>query len=199
MKENKIIFATKNKGKSSELIKLLQKNNIQVSLLSLNNLNDNIEINENGKSFIENALIKATTIFEKYKLPVIADDSGLIVEEINEPGIFSARYAGLNASDTDNNLKLIERIKSLSNRKAYFECALIFIDKNKKIYKSIGRCYGEIIEKPRGNNGFGYDPIFFIPEFNKTMAELTIEEKNRISHRAKAFNKLIEILRGIYG
>ncbi len=168
-------------------------------MLGLNDINSNIEIEENGNTFIENAIIKAKTVFNKMNLPVIADDSGLIVEELGEPGIFSARYAGINATDEENNKKLIKKIKNISNRKAYFECALAFIDNSGNIFKAIERCYGEVIDSPKGDKGFGYDPIFFIPELNKTMAELDLSVKNKISHRGKAFKKLVEILRGIYG
>ncbi len=199
MEKEKIIFATGNIGKLKELEFLLSKNRLNIKLLSLNDLPAKPVIIENGSTFIENAMIKAETVFNMYKLPVIADDSGIIVEELGEPGVLSARYAGENASDEDNNKKLIKKVKSLKNKRAYFECALVFIDKNGKIYNSTERCYGEIIDKPRGNKGFGYDPIFLIPELNKTMAELELNEKNKISHRGKAFKKLLNILRGIYG
>ena len=199
MEKEKIIFATGNIGKLKELEFLLSKNRLNIKLLSLNDLPAKPVIIENGSTFIENAMIKAETVFNMYKLPVIADDSGIIVEELGEPGVFSARYAAENASDEDNNKKLIKKVKSLKNKRAYFECALVFIDKNGKIYNSTERCYGEIIDKPRGNKGFGYDPIFLIPELNKTMAELELNEKNKISHRGKAFKKLLNILRGIYG
>ena len=195
-----IIFATKNQGKVRELQALIEQNNLEnLKLLSLLDFETNLEIKETGKTFLENAVIKAKTIFEKFKKPVIADDSGLIVEELNEPGIFSARYAGENATDEDNNLKLIKNVKNLKNREAYFECALVFINEKGKIYSANEKCFGEIILKPKGNKGFGYDPIFYLPEYKKTMAEIPIEEKNQISHRGKAFKKIVEILRGLYG
>ena len=177
---------------------MIFENKIDINLLSLNDLEKKVEIKETGATFFENAFIKAKTVYEEFKLPVIADDSGLIVEEIGEPGVFSARYAGENASDYKNNLKLIEKIKHIQNRKAYFECVLVFIDNSGNVHNAVGRCYGEIIEEPRGEKGFGYDPIFFLPELNKTMAELELKEKNKISHRGKAFNKFLEILRGLY-
>ena len=194
MKE--IIFATKNKGKIKEFKELTDKYKLKLKILSLNDLKNVPEIIENGKTFKENAYLKAKIIFDAFKLPVIADDSGLIVEALgNEPGVFSARYAGEFATDEENNRKLIEKIKNIKDRKAYFQCVLCFIDENGEVYFTDGKCYGEIIDTPKGDNGFGYDPIFYIPELNKTMAELDISTKNKISHRAKAFENLIKILK----
>jgi XTP/dITP diphosphohydrolase len=192
----KIIFATKNRGKLLELQHLFNDNKLDYKLVSLNSVNKDIEIIESGKTFLENALIKAQRVFNELNLPVIADDSGLVVEALgDEPGIFSSRYAGENATDEDNNNKLLLKLKNIKNRKAYFECALVFINENKDIFSAQERCFGEIIDTPRGNNGFGYDPIFFLNEFGKTMAEIDISIKNKISHRAKAFNKLIQYLK----
>ena len=191
----KIIFATKNRGKFEELKNLFEKNKIKAELLSLNDFQENIFIDETGKTFTENAMIKAETIFKSFKLPVIADDSGLIVVELKDkPGIYSARYAGENADDHANNNKLLQDVKGLANREAYFECALVYIDKNGKRFVTEEKCYGEIIDTPRGENGFGYDPIFFLKEYGKTMAEIDIETKNKISHRGKAFRKLIKFV-----
>jgi len=194
----KIIFATKNKGKYEELKKLFVKENLtNIDLISLNNIESPPKIIENGTSFEENAKIKAEKIFEIFNIPVIADDSGLIVEALkDEPGIYSARYAGENATDEENNEKLLKKLKSIKNRTAYFECALAFINKKGKLTIVKERCYGKIIDKPKGNKGFGYDPIFFIPEVGKTMAELEPDEKNKISHRGKAFKKLINLIKG---
>ncbi len=194
----KIIFATKNKGKFKELKSLFFENQLNFELISLNDLEDVPEIYENGKSFKENAYIKARTIFDKYKIPVIGDDSGIIAEALgNEPGIYSARYAGENATDEENNKKLIKMLKNFDNKNAFFQCVLCFIDKNGKEYYTEGKCKGIIIDTPRGENGFGYDPIFYIPELGKTIAELNMSEKNKISHRAKAFNNLVKLLKEI--
>jgi len=192
----KIIIATKNSGKVKEFKELLKQNNLNLEVISLNDLDTPPEIIENGKDFKENAYIKAKTIFDKYKLPVIADDSGIIAEALgNEPGVYSARYAGENATDEENNRKLIEKLKNFSNKSAYFQCVLCYINSKGETFFADGKCRGEIIEKPRGENGFGYDPIFYIPELKKTVAELPSEIKNRISHRGKAFEKLMEILK----
>ena len=200
MSKIKIIFATKNLGKVEELKNLLIDNQLnKLELISLNALNGISDIKEDGKTFFDNALIKASAVFQKYKLPVLADDSGLIVEELGEPGIYSARYAGSDATDEANNLKLIEKVSNIKNRRCYFECALIFINEKGEVFRASGKCYGEIVTKPVGKQGFGYDPIFFLPEFNKTMAEISLEEKNEISHRGKAFKKIVKILRGLYG
>ena len=192
----KIIFATKNRGKFRELKNLFDKNKINAELISLNDLKEEISIKETGKTFLENALIKAKTVFKTFNLPVIADDSGLIVKELKDkPGIYSARYAGKNADDNANNNKLLRELQGVANREAYFECALAYIDKNGKRFVAEERCYGEIIDSPKGENGFGYDPIFFLKEFGKTMAEIDLETKNKISHRGKAFRKLINFLK----
>ncbi len=193
---DKIIFATKNLGKLNEFKKLIRKFNLKLEVISLNQLDNSPEIIENGKTFHENAYIKAKTIYEKYKIPVVADDSGLIVKSLgNEPGVYSSRYAGENATDEENNIKLIEKVRNLPNREAYFQCVICYINKFGKVFYSEGKCEGEIILEPKGENGFGYDPIFYIPELKKTMAELDIDTKNKISHRAKAFEKLIDILK----
>ncbi len=195
MKET-LIFATKNKGKIKEFKELLRENNLSYEVLSLLDLKDIPEIIENGETFKENAYIKAKKIFEKYNLPVIADDSGIIAEVLgNEPGVFSARYAGENATDEENNKKLIEKLKQYNNKKAFFQCVLCYINPNGEVFYADGRCYGEIIETPKGENGFGYDPIFYIPELNKTIAELDSITKNKISHRGKAFRELVKILK----
>jgi XTP/dITP diphosphohydrolase len=194
----KIIFATKNRGKLLELQHLFNENKLDYKLVSLNSVNKDIEIIESGKTFLENALIKAQRVFNELNLPVIADDSGLVVEALgDEPGIFSSRYAGEDATDEDNSNKLLLKLKNIKNRKAYFECALVFINEKKEIFTAQERCYGEIIDIPKGDNGFGYDPIFYLNEFGKTMAEIDIFLKNKISHRAKAFKKLIQYLKNV--
>ena len=193
---NKLIFATKNKGKLKEFKELLKKYNLDYVVYSLNELKDVPEIVENGETFKENAYIKAKTIFNKYKISVIADDSGIVAEALgNEPGVHSARYAGENASDEDNNRKLIEKLRGHKNKRAYFQCVLCYINENGDVFYTDGRCYGEIIDTPRGDNGFGYDPIFYLPEYGKTIAELDMETKNEISHRGKAFKELVNILK----
>ncbi len=185
----KLIFATKNKGKLKEVKNIFSK--FDLELLSLNELPDAPNIIEDGNTFEENSLIKSRTIFRKYGIPVIADDSGLSVEQLNgEPGVFSARYAGENATYKENNEKLLRELSSFQPPyKAKFVCCASYIDADTEII-AFGELYGEIITKYRGENGFGFDPIFVPEGYDKTLAELSLEEKNSISHRAKAMNNL---------
>lgn len=191
-----IVLATKNQGKVKELAKMMQEFNIEVK--SLGEYDHVPEIIEDGSTFMENAVKKATTISEYMGVPALADDSGLEVEALGgRPGVFSARYAGMNATDEENNTKLIHELQGVpeENRKARFCCALAFVIPGEEMIQAEGACEGEIILEPRGSKGFGYDPVFFLPELGKTMAELTPEEKNQISHRGKAYRALIRKLR----
>ncbi len=186
-----IIIASKNKGKISEIKKILSLK--EVELLDLSELSFSSSIEESGITFRENALIKAETVFSLYKIPVIADDSGLSVWCLGgKPGVFSARFAGPDASDEGNNRLLLEKLQGIPDeeRTAWFCCAAIFYHSTGKYFVSEGKVDGEITQSPVGKNGFGYDPIFFIPEYGKTMAQLSAHEKNRISHRALAFRGL---------
>ena len=190
----KYIFATNNIHKVSELQASLSSCNIE--LLSLKDYPDIPDIEETGSTFLENALIKAKTIYKLFKIPVIADDSGLEIEYLdNKPGIYSKRYAGINAADRDRIRKVLSELKNvpLKQRRARFVCSMIIINK-KKSFQTTGFCNGYIAEKPAGTNGFGYDPIFFLPDLNKTMAQLSPLEKNIISHRANAVKKIKNIL-----
>lgn len=184
-----LIFATGNKGKLAEVQKIFENTNFKI--ISLYEHGDVPEIEETGSTFAENALIKAEAIFSIYGKPVVADDSGLAVEQLNgEPGVYSARYAGENCTYDDNNKKLIKVLQQYDTpHKAKFVCSAIYFDGESKI-TAVGELHGEIIPEYRGENGFGYDPIFLPNGFDRTLAELTTEEKNEISHRAKAFNKL---------
>jgi len=188
-----LIFATGNKGKLAEVEKIFENSHFKI--ISLYDLGDVPEIEETGSTFEENALIKAEAIYNVHKMPVIADDSGLAVEQLNgEPGVYSARYAGENCTYDDNNRKLTESLlHHTTPHKAKFVCSAIFYDGDKKI-TTIGELHGEMISEFKGTNGFGYDPIFLPDGYERTLAELTTEEKNLISHRAKAFNKLKELI-----
>ncbi len=190
--KREIIFASKNRGKIKEVKEIL---NDDIELVSLLDLNDSAEIEESGNSFEENARIKAFEVFKKYRIPSIGDDSGLHVEQLyGVPGIYSARYAGIGATDEDNNRKLIRELEKFAEpHPAKYICYAVYFDgSNYKI--SSGEVKGNIIKIPRGLNGFGYDP-FFVPEgYSQTMAELSLEEKNKISHRSIAFRKLKDIL-----
>ncbi len=169
-----------------------------VSLLSLNDFPEIPEIVEDGKSFLENALKKARTVAERTGEWVLADDSGLEVEALGgAPGIFSSRYAGEDANDGRNIRKLLEELKGVppGKRGAAFRCVLVLCAANGRYEAFEGRWEGEIAEAPAGEGGFGYDPVFFLPERGMTVAQLPREIKNRISHRARAFEKLRDRLR----
>lgn len=186
---HKILFATGNEGKSKEVKHLFEHTNYQI--VSLNDIGDNTEIIEDQETFEGNAKKKALTIFKVYNIPVIADDSGLIVDQLNgKPGVNSARYAGPNCTYADNNLKLLRELETFPQpHTARFHCCAVYFDGIDYIITT-GNCEGEIIKNSRGTKGFGYDPIFLPKGFKQTLAELEIEEKNNLSHRAEAFNKL---------
>ncbi len=192
----KLIFATGNKGKLKEVMEIFK--NTEYEIVSLYDLGNVPEIVEDGDTYEANALIKAKAIYEIYKLPVIADDSGLSVEQLNgEPGVYSARYAGENCTYDDNNKKILNVLQSYpSPHKAKFVCASVFYD-GESIKEAFGELHGSIVNKSEGTNGFGYDPIFIPEGDSRTLAQFTSDEKNKISHRAKSFNKLKKQLEGI--
>lgn len=189
----KIIFASKNEGKVKEVRHIL--NGINAKILSLNDIGFTEEIHETEDTFEGNAKIKAKIIYDRYKLPTIADDSGIVAMQLgNEPGVFSARYAGENATDGDNNRKLIERLSSFPEpHKGKFVCAAVYYF-GAEFKVAMGEIVGSIIKEPRGTNGFGYDPLFLPDGYDKTTAELPPEIKNKISHRFRAFNQLRKFL-----
>jgi len=165
-----------------------------ILLLSLSDFKDlHIpEAIESGHTFMENALIKARHYYNILKLPVISDDSGLVVPALNnEPGVYSARYAGPDATDKKNNDLLLQKLASypLEKRKAYFQANIVYKDDDIE-EKFSGRCDGFVTTEPRGDSGFGYDPLFFVPALDKTYAQLSIQEKGEISHRGMAIKKL---------
>jgi XTP/dITP diphosphohydrolase len=184
-----ILLATTNKGKLEDVKEILRDVNIEI--LSFLEFEDYPIIDETGLTFLENAELKAKEAFLKYGIPSIGDDSGVEAYQLNgEPGILSARYAGKNATDEQNNLKLIKRLSNYPEpHPGRFVCAAVYY--NGKEYQSvIGEMSGKIIKISRGKNGFGYDPLFIPLGYENTMAELSHEEKNKISHRLKAFKKL---------
>jgi len=185
----KIIFASKNEGKVREVRHIL--NGINADILSLNDVGFTDEIHESADTFEGNAKIKAEIIYNKFKLPTIADDSGIVAMQLgNEPGVYSARYAGENATDEENNKKLIEKLKSFPEpHKGKFVCAAVYYFGADFII-AMGEIAGSIIKEPRGINGFGYDPLFLPDGYDKTTAELPPEIKNKISHRFRAFDQL---------
>jgi len=187
----KIIFATRNEGKVKEISEMLGRTDIE--LVSLNHLAAVPEIVEDGQTYRENALKKAKIISEFTGNTVLADDSGLEVDILHgEPGIYSARYAGLGATDEENNEKLLAKLKDIPEEKrtASFFCALVLYHPDGRYETFEARWAGRIIDRGRGANGFGYDPLFLWPAAEKTAAELPPEIKNRISHRGQAFAKL---------
>ena len=191
----KMVFATKNEGKVREIKEMLDS--MGVELMSLNHFESLPEIVEDGKTYLENALKKAKIISEFTGETVLADDSGLEVDALGgEPGIYSARYAGEGATDDENNARLLDKLKRVSpnERTASFCCALVLYEKGGNHHSFEARWQGRIIDVSRGENGFGYDPIFLCPAFNKTAAELPPEIKNKVSHRGQAFAKLKEYL-----
>ncbi len=184
----KILIATKNKGKIAEFTTLFSKYNIQVmSLLDLDKEAQDIE--ETGETFKENAALKAETVARAYSMPVLADDSGLMVDGLGgEPGIYSARYAGTSANDQANNAMLLKNMANINEheRTARFICVLAVAVPNKQTCFYTGSCEGAIAIEAKGTNGFGYDPLFIPAGYEKTMAELEQSEKNAISHRSAA-------------
>ena len=189
----KIIFATQNKGKAKEVKAIFAKTKYEI--ISLYDIGNKIDVEETGSTFQENAFLKAKTIYNIYREPVIADDSGLAVEQIEgRPGIYSARYAGEKCTYEENNLKLIAELYNLPEpHNAKFISYAVFYDGNNEI-EAVGELPGQIINELRGTNGFGYDPIFIPEGYEQTIAEMEFEEKNKISHRAKSFSILKEKL-----
>ncbi|MDU5108300.1 MULTISPECIES: XTP/dITP diphosphatase [unclassified Clostridium] len=197
----KLIIASNNSGKIKEIKRILR--DIDIDVLSLKDIGLNIDVEEDGLTFEENAKKKSTEIYKELikkgesNFIIMSDDSGLEVEYLNgEPGVFSARYAGEHGNDKKNNEKLLLNLEGVDykNRKARFVCQLAIInDKNE--YRGIkGTVEGYILENEKGNGGFGYDPLFFYEPLNKSFAELTIEEKNKISHRGNALQKARKII-----
>lgn len=186
-----VIAATKNEGKVREFQQSFDANGFK--LKSLRDFKHIEEPEETGTTFIENAILKAKYYHAQTGYPCLADDSGLEVDVLNgEPGVYSARYAREAATDEENNEKLIKNIADfkVAERTARFKCALAFCDAKGEITTVTGSCEGLILTEPKGANGFGYDPLFFLPEYNKTMSELSLEEKNQISHRGFALKKM---------
>ena len=187
---NVIVLATKNAGKAKEFQQLLK--NFPVEIKNLNDFGPIPEVEENGATFDDNAYKKASFTARVLGLPAIADDSGLVVEALGgAPGVRSARYAGENATDKENMEKLLREMEGKTNRKAAFECVISIAVPSGPALTYEGRCEGEITTKPEGVAGFGYDPVFFFPEYGKTFAEISSEEKNRVSHRGRALQEVV--------
>ena len=191
--KREILIATKNIGKVRELEKLLEG----FALRSLNEFSDVPDVEETGATFAENAILKAREYAKQTNLWALADDSGLEVAALDgAPGVFSARYAGKNATEAEKIVKLLDALKEKNDRCARFVCAMAISDKNGEIkFLAEGICNGKIALKPSGTNGFGYDPIFIPEGFNQSFGELSGNVKKKISHRAQAIMKIIQYLR----
>jgi XTP/dITP diphosphohydrolase len=191
----KLLLATTNKGKIKEYRALLS--GIPYEILTPADCGLNSNVKEDGETYEQNALLKATTLASISLQLTLSDDSGLEVEALGgEPGVRSARYAGENKTDADRNAYLLARLNGVPDilRNAQFRCVIAIAVPNSRVKAFSGACQGIITKEPKGTHGHGYDPIFYIPELKKTMAELTLEEKNQISHRAKAAEKAREWL-----
>ncbi len=187
-----VVIATNNKNKVKEFKSII--NNPNIEFKTLKEIGYDKDIIEDGNTFIENALIKARTVSRDLNCIAISDDSGLEVRALNwEPGIYSARYAG-GHDDLENNKLLIKNLKGIEDRFARYVCAIAICYPNGDELTEIAYCEGKIIDTPLGENGFGYDPYFYVDEYKKTLAQVSLEEKNKISHRAKALRKLREML-----
>lgn len=190
-----LVIATKNKGKLVEIADLLK--DLPVSVTSLIDLPDIGDIEEDGETFLENARKKAREVVQATKKWVLADDSGLVVAALNgEPGVKSARYAGRQGDHVANNKKLLEVMKGIPDgrRQAYFTCTMVLAAPDGREWDVEERCEGVIGRALTGQGGFGFDPLFYVPEKGRTMAELPLDEKNALSHRGKALRHIKAIL-----
>lgn len=195
---NKLLIATNNPGKLSEFARLLE--GLPVTLCGLAYFGISDEAEETGATFEENAAIKAAFYARASGVPALADDSGLVIDQLNgEPGVRSARYAGINATDTDRIEKVLSEMTDGRDRSARFVCVCALADPTGNIvHVTDGTCEGSMALAPRGTNGFGYDPIFLPDGFGQTFGELTSDLKHSVSHRARAVKKMIPFLRGFF-
>jgi XTP/dITP diphosphohydrolase len=197
--KGQFLVATGNAGKIKELEELLA--DLDLKLRGLKDFPHLSEIEETGATFAENAILKASGYAVLAEIPTLADDSGLEVKALNgAPGVFSARYAGKNAGDNEKIAKLLKNLEQKTDRRARFVCSIAISDETGAIKcVETGICTGTIAVNPRGKSGFGYDPIFIPDGFEQTFGELSNEIKQKISHRGRAMEKIIQYLRGFYG
>lgn len=182
MERKKLVLASGNKHKIKEIAEMLP----EFDVVGYKDLGFDFEIEENVKTFYDNALIKAKTVCEQLKLPCLADDSGICVDALGgAPGIYSARYAG-DGVDEHNNELLLKNLENKENRKAKFVCCMVYYNTDGEIVTATGETHGEILFAPQGENGFGYDPIFYSYDLKKCMGVASAEEKNSVSHRFRA-------------
>jgi len=184
-----IVLATTNKGKTREIKALLK--DFPIDIKNLDDFGPIPEVIEDGETFDDNAYKKSSFTAKILGYPAMADDSGLCVDALDgAPGVYSARYAGQNATDADNVKKMLADLKDKKNRNAAFKCVISIAVPTGAALTYEGECKGVITKEPFGDNGFGYDPLFFYPKFNKTFAQLTIEEKGQVSHRGRALKEI---------
>ena len=194
--DNIIILATNNKSKVKEISEMMSGSDI--TFVSLADAGINVEVEETGTTFEENALLKAREICKLSGKPTISDDSGLEIDALDgAPGIYSSRFMGEDTSYDIKNIALIEKLENVADpdRTARFRCCMALVLPDGREFVTEGTMEGIIAREPKGINGFGYDPILFIPEYNRTSAELSSEEKNNISHRGEALRKMIEVIK----
>ena len=188
---NILVLATRNKGKTREIRELLSS--FPIEIRNLDDFGPIPEVEEDGETFDDNAYKKAAFAARVLGYPAMADDSGLVVEALGgAPGVRSARYAGEKATDADNCEKLFREMQGKEDRRAAFECVISIAVPTGAALTYEGRCEGELLESPRGENGFGYDPLFFFPAFGKSFAEVPMAEKSRVSHRGKALQEVAQ-------
>ncbi len=195
-----LVLASGNQGKIAEFQRLLE--NLDIAVHSMKEYPQIGEIEENGATFAENALIKARAVCKATGKPALADDSGLMVDALDgAPGIYSARFAGLQHDDAANNAKLLQLLEPVKDgqRTGSFFCAIAIVLPDGREYTVEGSCSGKILRQLEGDGGFGYDPLFYVEELGKTFAQLSMAEKNRISHRGRANQKAVEILQQLKG
>ncbi|MFK5954643.1 MAG: XTP/dITP diphosphatase [Desulfobacterium sp.] len=186
-----IVLATRNKGKTREIRELLKSFPIEIK--NLDDFGPIPEVEEDGETFDDNAYKKAAFAARVLGYPAMSDDSGLVVTALGgQPGVRSARYAGETATDAENCEKLLREMKGKEDRSAAFECVISIAIPTGAALTYEGRCEGELLESPQGENGFGYDPLFFFPEFGKSFAEVPMAEKSRVSHRGKALQEVTQ-------
>ena len=189
----KLVLATKNAGKVREMRAILAGKFDEIVTAEEMGVKDEVE--ETGQTFLDNARIKARAIARLTGCAALADDSGLCVDALNgAPGVYSARFAGEHGNDRKNNEKLLALLEGKDQRSAHYACSMALCLPDGKEIVAVGEWHGEIAKTPAGDNGFGYDPYFYLPDLECTAAELSAEEKNRISHRARAITALLEQL-----
>ena len=191
MNKIKLLLATGNNDKIEEIKEILS--DLPVEIFTKNDFDDFPDVIEDGKTLEENATKKALEIAKKYNFYTLADDTGFFVSALDEnPGIYAARYAGKNCSYQDNRDKLLQEMKGKTDRNAYFETVVVFASQNGVVAVTSGKVHGTITEAEKGNGKFGYDPIFMVENTGKTFAEMPAYQKNKISHRARALQKMKE-------